>query len=500
MAASAGTLFNGDVSGSGRMSFGATSTTNTIAGDLTGSGMQLDFVVDLTEDLGTSNQLLVNGSASGDFIINMTLASNNFGSQVNNVKLIDVDADNSGDTSNYSFRFGTIDFAAATPPPFTNDDRTFTPFLSENIYTLELGTGADDGDLILVDRINPGISSLAGNIALTQSLIGTVINRPTSPFVSGLAVPTEDKCGPGVWSRTNAGRADADGSTTGDGRTDPSSVSATYFGAQFGADIGCYQGHFNEWDLSFGVFAGFNQGDGSQPVLIDDGTGNTLQISETSTDLTQTYGGVYMTAAKGSFTADLQIRTETTEFTVSNTDLGLSGSSFDVDGTTLSGAVSYSFAPENLNGWRIVPTAGISITDNSTDLISFDVSGGTPATLQVDDHVSQVGFLGATAAKVIVAEDGLSATNYFVTGTYYRDFSDDLTSTFTSSTNVTTALSSESLGDYAEISAGWNYIKILEQGPGKNPARQFNASVRADARVSSDLESFGVTGQVRWQF
>jgi hypothetical protein len=114
-----------------------------------------------------------------------------------------------------------------------------------------------------------------------------------------------------------------------------------------------------------------------------------------------------------------------------------------------------------------------------------------------------VAFVGATAARVIVAEDGNSANNYFVTGTYYKDLSDDLTSTYVFPVSLgepDLALSSGTLGDYGEISAGWNYIRILEQGAGTIPARQFNASVRADARLSSELESFGITGQVRWQF
>src|SRR5690606_28879288 len=52
---------------------------------------------------------------------------------------------------------------------------------------------AANGDLALHSGVNPGLGALFGNVTLTQSLIGSVINRPTSPFVTGLAYEDSER-------------------------------------------------------------------------------------------------------------------------------------------------------------------------------------------------------------------------------------------------------------------------------------------------------------------
>lgn len=39
------------------------------------------------------------------------------------------------------------------------------------------------GDVSLVAQTNAAIGAIFGNVALVQSLIGSVINRPTSPYL-----------------------------------------------------------------------------------------------------------------------------------------------------------------------------------------------------------------------------------------------------------------------------------------------------------------------------
>jgi len=378
-----------------------------------------------------------------------------------------------------------------------------TPVGSSVSYALAYDSGA--GDLTLNSTLNPLVAGLAGNIALSQSLIGSIINRPTSPFVAGLALPTDDKCGPGVWGRSTAGKVEADGVTNGTSSSfadtvTPSSIDASYYGAQLNADIGCYQGHFSGWELAFGGFLGFNAGDASQDIFVDTGGGNLVRQSTTKTDFDQQYGGVYMTAVRGNLLADLQIRSETTDYTANNAALNLTDSKYSVSGKTLSGSLSYIHTPQSAANWRLVPLIGFSITENETDTIDFG-----DGTLVTEDSSSKVVFVSGTAARIKVAEDQRSFSSLFFTGTYYKDLSDPIESQFTfgsgsSLAGETVDLSADSLGDYGELSAGWSFAKIIEQGPGKVAARQFNASVRADARFSSDLDSIGITGQVRWQF
>jgi fibronectin-binding autotransporter adhesin len=148
----------------------------------------------------------------------------------------------------------------------------------------------------------------------------------------------------------------------------------------------------------------------------------------------------------------------------------------------------------------VLPVAGFAFTRTKTDPIRFD-NGDT---LEVDDFDNQTGFIGATLARSVFSEDGNSAFNQFVTATHYNDFGKDPTSTFTYVDPDTAAtlqddIISENLGAYTELSVGLNYVRILNPGQAI-PARQLNASIRADARFGEQLESWGVTGQLRLQF
>ena len=108
--------------------------------------------------------------------------------------------------------------------------------------------------------------------------------------------------------------------------------------------------------------------------------------------------------------------------------------------------------------------------------------------------------VGATLAKTFVQTQENSALYAFATGTWYKDFADPTVSIFASDSDSSFTpqeLKSENLGDYGEISLGANWIKIL--GP-KAYGRQLSAGARIDARVGDQLDSIGVSGQLRWQF
>ena len=62
-----------------------------------------------------------------------------------------------------------------------------------------------------------------------------------------------------------------------------------------------------------------------------------------------------------------------------------------------------------------------------------------------------------------------------------------------------TSLSTEDLGVFGEVSAGLNYVRILDDGQ-VGPARQLNAGIRLDARVSDRIDAYNLTAQARLQF
>lgn len=406
---------------------------------------------------------------------------------------------------------GPIQLIEGTIAEGTDFNPIFEDMPGDNLFDFTLVTDNATG-LFLQSELDRDISALAGSVSLSQSIIGALVNRPTSPFTVGRAIEEEKNCAPGGWARATAGRVNASGDTTSVGAPQENSVSANYSGIQFGGDLSCFNGSIGGWDMAFGVIGGMNRGSGtlSTARIAED---SSAVSSPTRAKFDQTYLGLYTTASKGNVVADLQVRSEKTDFTLNNDDIGgmlLSDAKMGSRATTFSGSISASF-PIKETGWNLVPTAGFMISKSKTDSLAFgfkpnsDGSASTNrASLQIDDHTMKLGFAGLSASTVRIAPSGNAATSYFVTGTYYKDFSDDLTSTFdTTQINLTDdqkRLSSQTLGSYGEISLGVSYLKVLETTETGRAAKQFNASVRVDGRFSGSMDSAAITGQVRWQF
>lgn len=466
---------------------GATGDTLVVDGGLSGAGQ---YVIGLSPQGGTSDQIVVtNGAITGTLDLRFALPQGEGFDVLRNPLLI-IDADDTfAEANDYAFVYSGL------PDP------------SES-FVYSLGKQAT-GDLFLVGQVNPGIGALAGNVVLTESLIGTVINRPSSPFVVGRAYEDENACGPGAWARAVGGKATAQGGTTNGETRLNSEIDASYHGMQFGGDMACFNGLAGGWDMAVGVIGGINRGSTTQPVFaVNPENAEELTDIRTSTtdgEFDQMFGGVYLTASRGRFTSDLQIRASKTEYSVNNTPsaqgyagLGLTDSEFEAQGRTISGSASYAF-PLAAQGWSLVPTAGFAWNEVDVDTIRFD----NGSSLEIKGADSRIGFAGATLSWTTVADSGISALNRFVTVTHYKDFADDIVSVYSmqgaDGEIDSETLVSDNLGAYSELSLGVNYVRVLgaeDWGPG----RQFNASVRVDGRSGSSLDSWGLTGQVRWQF
>lgn len=464
----------------------ATTDVATIGGaGLSGAGT---FIIntDLTGSVGTSDTIVL---GSGAVVTgNVNLQFDVFGAggrQEDDLVLIDLD---DGDPGNFTVT------ASGLPDPS-----------GVLLYTLARDA---NGDVVVVDGLNPGIGALAGNIVLTQSLIGSVINRPSSPFVSGLAYEDENPCGVGAWARTTGGFADSSGRITEVGSSSRSfdgQIEASYSGFQLGGDYACFNGFYNGWDVALGGIAGINLGNSTQPVFaldLSDPTGLSGALTSTTTvDFTQTYAGAYVTAVNGPVALDLQYRVEQTDFSATNVGanglpgLGLNNAEFSSSASTISGAVSYAY-PLPETELTFVPTLGFAYTQVATDSIEFENRG----VVDIDDFTSQTVFAGGTLSRTKFGDDGVSAVNQFLTATIYSDFADDPTSSFTPvDDSGLRSLASENLSTYSELSAGVNYVRILQPGE-LGSVKQVSASVRGDVRFSDQLESWGLTGQVRFQF
>ncbi len=470
---------------------------------------------DATDTISISGGL----SGSGTFVLDVDLSDTD-SDPLTETPLSDTVVVTGGAvTGNVILDFNIIDTGADFADPLLVFDADATqannyqlemqglPGLSEAVLYIPTQNGED---YFISNLLNPGIGALAGTVVLTQSLIGSVINRPSSPFVSGLAYDDPDPCGAGAWARAIGGQADSNGDITtlrGDNLSFESEISADYSGFQAGGDLACFNGYFDGWDISVGGIAGVNQGTTEQPVraLTGDGSGGLIATdvvtSITDVDFDQAYAGVYITGAYNRFSVDLQYRLEQTNFTATNTGvgglggLGLTDSEFGSDAATFSGSASYAI-PFGESNVSFIPTAGFAYTNLTTDPIVFDEGD----IVQINDFSTETVFVGGTLSRSVFGEDGTSAINQFGTVTYYTDMADEPISEYVPISGVgARTVSTENLGAYTEISAGLNYLRIL---PLDAPlgAKQLSASVRGDLRGSERLDSWGITGQFRIQF
>ncbi len=479
-----------------------------IAGDAVLNGtIELDITLEGEELVG--DQIQVAGAVSGNATFNFNLTD---ADAVDLLGTVNVLSYGSGQLDSYSVN-GLPNSGAAVFALVNNTDA--------DAYQLQSGA-------------NPAVGGLATGLALTQSLIGSVVNRPTSPFVTGLAVPGDEPCGFGTWSRATGGRATASGSSETALGTYNSELTASYHGMQIGADYSCFGGAFNGWDLSFGGVAGYNGGTTTQPVyFFDANTGqvNTDVLTSTNrTSFSQSYGSAYIAASRSFASsgrvlfADVQVRGDKTAFDLDNSvnataldavrtltgdatltaedlSFGVKDQSYDSKGVTIGASAGLSIPLNEAKDLRLVPTLGFSLANIETDTLYF--SNGE---LEIEDIESRVGFAGLTLAKTKIAPSGTAAFNYFATATVYHDFGSPAVSNFYLYESGTTdrsgdvlSSSSSNLGTYGELSLGMNFTKILQPGSAM-PGRQLDTSVRLDSRFSDKLDSWGLTAQFRIQF
>ncbi|MCO6381457.1 hypothetical protein [Oceanicola sp. 502str15] len=472
-------------------------TVSNAASSFSGGGI-IDLEDGASAGTGTTDDVLtINGAVTGGATLRF-----------------DVDLSGAGatDVLNVTSFSGALSFSAdvlatggIVSLDLINGDTTGLSFASGNVIT---SSGSNTyllqnngvGGVDIVTDTGSGALAVAGNISLVQSLIGTIVNRPSSPFVSGLAYEDDDNCGTGSWARFTGGSAKGTARTNNGVTNLPSTVEADFYGFTGGVDYGCFDVGDGAIDIAGGMILGYNGGSTTQDVFATN-FGTTppslgAYQSTTTADFSQTYVGGYVAMAKDAWSADVQLRFENAQFEFNNPSIDLRSAETETQSTTLSGSVSYSYPLSD--DLTLVPTAGFGITRSSTDDLVFTDAGGTETgRLSFEDHTTKIGFVGATIAKTTIGEAGDSATNKFITATYYGDFSDDQQATYTSG-GATLPVTTESLGDFGELSIGLSYIKILDGQVGK--AKQLNASVRADARFSEDVEALSLTAQVRLQF
>jgi hypothetical protein len=360
-------------------------------------------------------------------------------------------------------------------------------------------------DLFLVTQANPAIGGLAANISLTQSLITTVVNRPTSPLVD-LGRVEGEACRSGGFARLSGGEATVSGESNNGAGSQTASIDSSYGSIQAGWDYGCYDGRFDGWDLAFGGLVGLTNGSTSQdvfeasivnPALL---TGNI--VGNIDTDFDQTSVGLYMAARRDRFLADVQLRYDDTSFDFSESTvaganpIGLNGASASSNALTLAARVNYVYSL-NTPGLSFIPNAGLSYTSTDGDTVAF--TDGSGNSLQLNSYDTMIGFAGGTLARTVAGESGREATTTFLTANYYQDFGDDPTSVFYDGQGGSQTITSSNLGGFGEIGIGLNYFADVTGRMGG--VQRLNAAIRADVRSGENVsDAYALTAQFRLSF
>ena len=507
----AGVLNFVSMENSGRVGLGAGPAGDILAvadGDVIGSaGSTFDLQNGAAED-----GMLVNGAVSGTntIAIDVDLTQTNIGTGVTGTGAdgfaadiiegdVTINVDAITDNGVFTLQQNAIPVVIAQDGFGANLTEALTGNLPQGptglvIFRTTRGTLSGGEEAISIESdINPAIGGVAAAFSSVQNVVGTVVNRPSGAYVSGIAFDSPNNCSTGIWGRTIGGRVNTDSETTNAlGTKVGSSGQLDYAGLQGGADFGCFEAFDGGWDISGGLLAGAATGE-----FLEKASG-----LRTTGDFDQYFLGGYVAAAKGNWSGEMQLRYGNTDFTLDNPNLAVRDADTSVDSYALSGSVTYrqDLAP----GLALLPSVGFNVTDSDSASVALTNPGGTRVgTLTVEDHTSLTGFLGATLSRTTVNEAAGSATNAFLTGTYYIDGSDERDTTVTVGTpatgTATTSLSTSETGDFAELSAGGSIVRLLGNS-GSGGVRQVNYSVRVDARYGDDLDGVGITGQVRYQF
>jgi fibronectin-binding autotransporter adhesin len=440
-----------------------------VAGDFVGNGGVLNFDLDLTANNGGGEQLsdflTVGGIFSGTTTVNFALQPGQLALQDNPILVIDTGTTAAG----------------------TMVNANGLPLGGLILYDLQQ-IGEDWFVTSALNLAGPG--GIAGNISLVQSIIGSVVNRPSSPFVSGLVQPEPNEERKGFWMRGVGGTAKGSSTAFDVAAVSPASrstVELDYLGAQAGFDSGRYNIGDKGLEIAVGVTAGYNFGNSRQDL-----SANLSGI--TTAEFDSRFAGAYVSAFKGRLFADLQVRFDQTDFTFTNATLGLNDAKTNSTRGSLIGSVGYGFT---FGDFQFVPSVGMSLSTTRTDRVTFTDGAGNPtATLDPMNYASYLGFASATVARQFLLPDEVSAITPFVTAAVYNDFGDNPTSLFTDLNSLATVMiQSENLKTYGELSLGVNYLRLFEEN-----LRQLDAGIRADFKFGRQLEAVGVTAQMRLVF
>jgi opacity protein-like surface antigen len=344
--------------------------------------------------------------------------------------------------------------------------------------------------------IAPGAASaaLAGAIGNVNTAF---LAQQGSAFVSAPANPAPDQPGGGVWARGIGGEATlkSTSTSTGTGVTAAGTVGAptincnnhqheNFAGVQVGADIARL--NWSGWNVHLGTTAGYLGANS----MDNNGFSNTYQVP---------FFGTYLVATKGRFFADLMVREEFYNVSLSNPGLSYFNQPVGAHGFSISTSAGYNF--DLGNGWFAEPSAGFIYSKTSVD--SFVNPGTTvlpvPGVISTNDVESEIGRLSIRAGKTIETTNIIWQP--FASASVFHEFAGNVVSNYASLPNgvfftgnpltYTQTTSTSRIGTYGQYSLGIA-AQVVNTG--------WLGFVRVDYRNGDNIEGWTGNAGIRYQF
>jgi opacity protein-like surface antigen len=360
----------------------------------------------------------------------------------------------------------------------------------------------------------------ATNSAVSSVLAGTIgnintafISQQGSAFVSAPADPGPDQPGGGIWVRGVGGEVTTKSASTSNGvfsapvipgflpasgtiNTNCANNQHTDFsGVQVGQDISRL--NIGGWNLHLGTTAGY---------LSARTTGDGF-----TTNFEVPFIGTYLVATYGRFFADVMVREDFYNVSLSNPGLFMPATPIGARGLSVGTSAGYNFALAN--NWFIEPSAGFIWSNTKVDTFSSALPGQPPGATSSSDVSSQIGRLSLRAGTTM--SSGNITWQPFASASVFHEFAGAVTSSYASNSAYLTAAgnpgagfpggsaipgsgssftqqtSTSRIGTYGQYSVGL--------------AGQINNTgwlgfVRVDYRNGSNLEGWTGNGGIRYQF
>jgi opacity protein-like surface antigen len=323
------------------------------------------------------------------------------------------------------------------------------------------------------------------------------LTQQGSAFVSAPGDPKPDQPGGGVWVRGVGGEVTnkfTSNSTSSLGPVAVSTASITncpgqvrqnFAGIQAGQDISRL--NWNGWNIHVGTTAGYL---GSHAVA---STGAT-------SDFEVPFLGGYLVATHGRFFADVMVREEFYNASLTDPNVGLNGQRLGAHGLSVSTSAGYNFALAN--NWFIEPSAGFIWSRTDVDPINIPGTGagaGFVSTFTTNPIESDIGRLSVRAGTSFTS--GNIVWQPFGSASVFHEFAGDVTSTAATGPNsafvgavpitITGQSSTTRVGTYGQYSLGLA-AQVVDTG--------WLGFVRVDYRNGQNIDGWTGNAGIRYQF